>query len=120
MYGFDMIEPLIGFGDADAADRACIALGITPTRIEILRIVLASGDVSASQLAMNLGLSRNGVLHHLRALTEGGLLRARHCTHPRGSGPITYCRADEEEVRTVLRDVNRHLFTDADRSPVRP
>ncbi|UFS58121.1 ArsR/SmtB family transcription factor [Subtercola endophyticus] len=115
-----MIEPLIGFGDAAAADRACAALGITPTRIEILRVVLASGDVSASELALNLGLSRNGVLHHLRALTEGGLLRARHCTHPRGSGPITYWRADEQEVRSVLHDVDRHLFTDSSSPSVRP
>ncbi|GGF21487.1 ArsR/SmtB family transcription factor [Subtercola lobariae] len=108
-----MSVSLVGHGDDYAAARAYRALGATSTRVEILRLVLASGEVSAAELMAALALTRNGVHHHLRALTDDGLLLERHTTHPRGSGPITYWRADPDEVLTMLEDLTAHVMSAA-------
>lgn len=50
------------------------ALGMNPTRLEVLRIAAADGEVSASEVMVQLGLSRNGARKHLRALEACGLL----------------------------------------------
>ncbi|GGF30806.1 ArsR/SmtB family transcription factor [Subtercola lobariae] len=91
--------------------RSYQALGIKSVRVEILRYILSNGETCASDLMREFGLSRNGVLAHLRALTTAGLLHERHDTHPRGSGPITYWRADLEDASVVLDTLVDYVLT---------
>lgn len=52
-------------------------------------------------------------MQHLRILSEVGLITKRKSTHPRGSGPITYWRADRNEVEVVLERFVHHLLGEA-------
>jgi predicted ArsR family transcriptional regulator len=97
-----MVFSLTGVGNDALAARSYRTLGASPVRIEILRLLLAAGELSAADLMAELGLTRNGVRRHLHALRQDGLLTERHTTHPRGSGPITYWGADPDEVIDVL------------------
>lgn len=101
---------LIGHGDLEAAERACRVLCIAPLRIEILRFVLCRTEVSAATLMKEFGLTRNGALSHIKVLAEEDLLTQRRATHPRGSGPITYWRADRAGVQSVLETLTRHVL----------
>lgn len=101
---------LVGYGYDDAAALAYRALGATSTRVEILRLVLSSREVSTADVMNALGLSRNGVTRHLRELNADGLLCERHATHPRGSGPITYWSADADRVLDVLDSLVDHVM----------
>jgi predicted ArsR family transcriptional regulator len=94
-------------------EHAHRALGTGATRIEILRFTIASGEVTSSQLMAELGLTRNGVRAHLVALTAEGLLIERHATHPRGCGPVTYWRADIDEVIAVMDALSEHVIGNA-------
>ena len=93
--------------------RGYQALGIKSVRVEILRFILSHGETCAADLMQEFALSRNGVLAHLRALTAAGLLHERHDTHPRGSGPITYWRADLEDASVVLDTLVDYVLTTA-------
>lgn len=97
-----MMFPVISGVDFTYAEFGLRALGASPNRIEVLRLVLGAAEVTTADLMAELNLSRGGVLKHLDALADLGLVTARHTTHPRGSGPITYWRADEERVRDFL------------------
>lgn len=105
-----MPTALFGYGDADAAHRAYTMLGATQSRLETLRLILAYPEVSTSDIARALDLTRNGVQPHLDALTRAGVVRERHTTHPRGSGPITYWSGDADEVHIVFESLLSHLF----------
>jgi predicted ArsR family transcriptional regulator len=104
---------LVGFGDHDAAARAYDAFGILPLRIEIVRFALSRPEFSAADVMAEFGLTRNGALQHLRKLTDEGLLFERRCTHPRGSGPITYWRADADGVHDLLAALVDHVMSSA-------
>jgi DNA-binding transcriptional ArsR family regulator len=108
-----MLNSLVGYGDEVAAERVNRVLGVRATRVEILRLIVASSEASAAELMSETGLTRNGVIGHLRILTEEGLLIERHATHPRGSGPITYWRADVDEVLSVLDVFSMHVMSSA-------
>ncbi|RFA18837.1 ArsR/SmtB family transcription factor [Subtercola boreus] len=97
-----MVESLLRESNDEIVALSYRALGIKPVRLEILRLILARGETSAAHLMAEFGLSRNGVLCHLRSLTAAGLLHERHDTHPRGSGPITYWSADAENASIML------------------
>jgi len=92
-------------------ERLGRALGVTRARVEVLRMVLARGEVTAAELMDELGLSRSGVGHHLGILTKEGLLSERHATHPRGSGPIIYWTANTEAVKQALDAFTRRIMT---------
>jgi DNA-binding transcriptional ArsR family regulator len=101
---------LIGRGDSIAAERACRVIGATPTRLEVLRMIVAFEDISTAELIEALDLTRNGVLRHLKVLKSEGLISATRTTHPRGAGPITYWRADVDELGDVLESLSHHLL----------
>jgi predicted ArsR family transcriptional regulator len=82
-------------------------------RSEILRFVTSADEVSVLEVMAELSLTRNGVVTHLRALEAEALGSSRRGTHPRGSGAITYWRADIAEIEDMCDDLTRHLLMDA-------
>jgi len=99
-----------GDSDDDPVRSAYLALGITPARLEILRIVFAEGEVTAPHLVEQLALSRNAVGYHLKVLTDQELLLERKATHPRGYGPLGYWTADKDAVRDIFRILYNHVL----------
>lgn len=66
--------PLISAGEADATAELFRALG-DPARVKIVNVLVTSGaPVCVCELVGPLGLSQPTVSHHLRKLTEAGLL----------------------------------------------
>ena len=100
-----MTESLLGESNDSIVALSYRALGIKPVRLEILRLILGRGETSAAQVMTEFNISRNGALLHLRSLTDAALLHERHDTHPRGSGPITYWRADADNASVMLDTV---------------
>jgi ArsR family transcriptional regulator len=94
---------------ADAADRVFRALASKPRR-EILRL-LASGagegdprccgayDVCACRFSEELGLSASTVSHHMRTLSEAGLVTSRK------EGLWVYYRIRPEALEAAIRDL---------------
>jgi DNA-binding transcriptional ArsR family regulator len=62
-------------GDGDEADRLWAAIA-DPTRQQLLDLILASGDATASGLARNLPITRQGIAKHLAVLERAGLVEA--------------------------------------------
>jgi predicted ArsR family transcriptional regulator len=100
---------MIGWGDDHAIHRVYRAFAVSPTRIEILRFIFFRGDVSTSEIMVEVGLSRNGARVHLHALLAEGLLIKRHDTHPRGSGPITYWKPEVDQISDLLETLTKTL-----------
>ncbi|KJL49560.1 MarR family protein [Microbacterium hydrocarbonoxydans] len=92
------------------AERITRALGVTRARVEVLRLVLERGELTAADLMAELGISRSGLQRHLTTLTADGLLSERHTTHPRGSGPVIYWAADRAEIERALRSFSEHIL----------
>ncbi len=88
--------------DAAAGDPSVVLLGASEARIRVLELVIAHGEVTAAELMDALDLTRNGVGHHLAALTESGFLIERRATHPRGRGGIIYWRADRDQIHQAM------------------
>ncbi len=103
-------QSLAGFGNDLLAARAYSVFAMVPLRAEILRFALSRPEVSTAEVMAELELTRNGALQHLKRLKEGGLLNARRSTHPRGSGPITYWKADRAEITTLFESFLRHVL----------
>ncbi|MFT4279783.1 winged helix-turn-helix domain-containing protein [Microbacterium sp.] len=53
-----------------------VALGVPPMRLELLRAVAHLGSATTSQLARQVGCTRNGLRPHLAILEELGVVRA--------------------------------------------
>jgi ArsR family transcriptional regulator, cadmium/lead-responsive transcriptional repressor len=62
-------------GDGDEAERLWAAIA-DPTRQQLLDLILASGDATASGLAHNLPITRQGIAKHLAVLERAGLVEA--------------------------------------------
>lgn len=62
--------------DGDDADRLWAALA-DPTRLRLLDLLLESGETTASALARELPITRQGVAKHLVVLERVDLVRAR-------------------------------------------
>ena len=60
---------------ADEADRLWAAIA-DPTRQQLLDRILAAGDATASSLARDLPITRQGIAKHLAVLERAGLVRA--------------------------------------------
>ncbi|RFA10840.1 hypothetical protein B7R54_17730 [Subtercola boreus] len=86
------------------------ALGITQSRLEILRILLSQRETTTAELIGETGLSMNGVRQHLQALVGCGLVEGRRATHPRGAGPITYWRAAADHIEDQMDQLCRYLL----------
>jgi len=102
---------LVGTGDEHLAWSAYSALGISHRRVEILRFLLSRERTSVSQVMAEFGLTRNGVLGHLRAMQQGGLISVSRTTHPRGAGPISYWKADTEAVFELMEGLQLHVLS---------
>ena len=62
-------------GAGDDADQLWAALG-DPTRQQLLDHILAAGDATATALARDLPITRQGVAKHLAVLERAGLVQA--------------------------------------------
>lgn len=62
--------------DEDAADRLAASLRVVadPARLRLLSLIGAAGEVCVCDLTDVLGLSQPTVSHHLKVLTEAGLV----------------------------------------------
>jgi ArsR family transcriptional regulator, arsenate/arsenite/antimonite-responsive transcriptional repressor len=82
-----------------AAVRVAKALA-DPTRFELLLRIAASGEICCGDLVTLFAVSQATVSHHLKILTDAGLVTARR------AGQFTYFRirpgALEEHGRTLL------------------
>ncbi|WP_426518185.1 hypothetical protein ACPPVQ_02220 [Diaminobutyricibacter sp. McL0618] len=104
---------LVGLGDELAAGRAYQGLGIASSRVEILRFVLSRSEVSTADVMREFCITRNGARNHLESLSAQNLVTVRHATHPRGSGPIRYWRANPPEVALLLDLFADYVFSAA-------
>ena len=62
-------------GDGEEADRLWAAIA-DPTRQQLLDLILASGDATATALARDLPITRQGIAKHLAVLERAGLVEA--------------------------------------------
>jgi hypothetical protein len=108
---FARTQSLVGLGDEESAARAYEAFAMTPVRMEILRLALSRKEVSTADVMNEFAITRNGALVHLKRIAAQGLLRKHRCTHLRGSGPITYWRADPDELDAIVRSLLGHLYS---------
>lgn len=86
---------------ADAQDLARVLKAVAePARLQLLALIRTSGEACACDFTEPLGLSQPTVSHHLKILTDAGLI------HREQRGQWAWFRADEAR----LRDLGR-LFT---------
>ncbi len=48
-----------------------------PRRFEILKVIIDAGEISCGEVAARFPVSQSTISHHLRLLTEAGLVRVR-------------------------------------------
>ena len=63
--------------DGEDADRLWAALG-DPMRLRVLDLLLERGEATASALATELPITRQGIAKHLVVLERADLVRGRH------------------------------------------
>lgn len=83
-------------GDAEDLARVLKAVA-EPARLQLLALIRTSGEACACDFNEPLGLSQPTVSHHLKILTDAGLI------HREQRGQWAWFRADE----TRLRDLGR-------------
>ena len=62
-------------GEGEEADQLWAAIA-DPTRQQLLDLLLASGDATATALARDLPITRQGIAKHLAVLQRAGLVEA--------------------------------------------
>lgn len=85
--------------DAEELARALKAVA-DPARLQLLTLIRANGESCACDLNEPLGLSQPTVSHHLKVLTESGLI------HREQRGQWAWFRVDEAALQSL-----GHLFT---------
>ena len=48
-----------------------------PRRFEIIKVIIDAGEISCGEVAARFPVSQSTISHHLRLLTEAGLVRVR-------------------------------------------
>jgi len=96
----------------DLSTQAPTLSTLAPTRRQILESLKKRGEVSADELATQLGLTTSGVRQHLVALTSDGLVshrqvregpgRPRHCYHLTSAADALFPRAYSELTNELL------------------
>jgi ArsR family transcriptional regulator len=86
----------------DPIVRVARALG-DPTRLRVLLAIAARGEVSCQELTGMFRIAQATVSHHLKVLTEAGLVSARK------EGPFHWYRAHPEAVAAHGRALARAL-----------
>ena len=82
------------------AVRVARALG-DPTRFDLLRHVAERGEICCRDLTALSGLSQATISHHLRILSEAGLVTSRR------AGQFSYFRARPEALQAYRRSLVR-------------
>jgi hypothetical protein len=85
------------------------AFGMNSSRMLILGVLLDRQETPTSRVVSETTMSLNGVRSHLLELERCGLVVARHSTHPRGAGPITYWSADADAIADFLESIYSYL-----------
>lgn len=83
--------------DADAATRLSGAFSLLadPARVQIMALIAGAGEACVCELTEPLGLSQPTVSHHLKLLSEAGLLDREQ------RGRWAYYRLDREPLREL-------------------
>ncbi|HET6439984.1 MAG TPA: metalloregulator ArsR/SmtB family transcription factor [Anaeromyxobacter sp.] len=71
--------------------RVARALG-DATRLDMLRLVVSRGEISCQELTREVGLAQATVSHHLKVLSQAGLVSARK------EGPFHWYRASAQAL----------------------
>ena len=77
-----------------------------PTRVHILSLLLAKGELCVTEIADQVGVSQSGVSHQLRLLKQMHLIKFR-----RDGKNVWYSLADEH-VKTILEMGLEHVMCD--------
>ena len=77
-----------------------------PTRVHILSLLLAKGELCVTEIADQVGVSQSGVSHQLRLLKQMHLIKFR-----RDGKNVWYSLADEH-VKTILEMGLQHVMCD--------
>ncbi len=79
------------------AERLAVVLKAVadPARLQLLSLVKSCGEACACDLNESVGLSQPTVSHHLKILTEAGLL------HREQRGTWAWFRVDEERLKSL-------------------
>jgi ArsR family transcriptional regulator len=83
-----------------------------PTRFEILRAIAGREEISCQELTSLFSISQATVSHHLKVLTDAGLVSARK------QGPFHYYRAHHDAIAAHAR-VLTETFLGVERRPAR-
>lgn len=85
--------------DRDEAERVAKVLKAVadPARLQLLSLIRSSGEVCACNLNEPVGLSQPTVSHHLKVLTNAGLITREQ------RGQWAWFRADEDRIRDLGR-----------------
>lgn len=101
-------QPVISAEDAEALSRTLKAIA-DPTRLRLLSIIAAheGGEACVCDLTEPVGLSQPTVSHHLKVLTEAGLLTREK------RGVWAYYTAVPAALTALTDHLDRHLRPDA-------
>lgn len=83
---------------ADAESLARVLKAVAePARLQLLALIRSSGERCACDLTVPVGLSQPTVSHHLKVLTDAGLIIREQRGH------WAWFRADEDRIRDLAR-----------------
>ena len=91
-------EPVPPQGTSDDRARLFKALG-DPNRVRMVELLACQGEKSATEIAEAVGLSLALVSHHIKVLSEAGVI------HTRKEGQTRYCRVDERAITCACQDL---------------
>ena len=83
-------------GDAERLARVLKAVA-DPTRLQLLALIRSAGEACACDLTQPVGLSQPTVSHHLKVLTEAGLIQREQ------RGQWAWFRADADRLADLGR-----------------
>lgn len=96
-------------------DHLVKTIGLSPSRVGIIRIAYRQGHVTAEQLMEQLGIARSTLTHHIQPLVEAGILIAgadpSRVGTASGYNRILW-RVDQEALRQLLRSISTALTGD--------
>jgi predicted ArsR family transcriptional regulator len=84
---------------------AASSLGISSIRLELIYALRKRSPSTVSELAEELGRTRNGVGNHLQALQELGIVRSEVARVAWSCRPATQYHLDAERVEAVAWDI---------------
>lgn len=87
-------------------------IGLSPSRVGIVRITYQHGHVTAGQLMEQLGIARSTLTHHIQPLVDAGILIAE--ADPSRAGTASgynriLWRVDQDALQQLLRNVTHAL-----------